>query len=80
MKKIITIIFLFICVNIYSQESVSIDSTDYKTTIARYEKLKKEYYDLKDELLRYEGRLQILELLIREEDLKIQNEILTKGE
>jgi len=72
MKTLFICILLFICIGVHAQDSVKTDSTDIKNLKARYTKLQKEYFDWKDELMRYEGRLQMLEVLIREEELKLR--------
>lgn len=73
MKTLFIIILLFVCVQLHAQGSVKTDSTDLKNLTARYQKIQKQYFDLKDELMRYEGRLQMLEVLIREEEIRIKN-------
>jgi len=73
MKKLFAVILFFICVSAKAQDSTAVDSTDYKKYTALYVKMKKDYTLLLDELRRYEGKMQLLEIFIREEELKILN-------
>ncbi len=70
MKTILIIALLLMAGFCTAQDSVKTDSVLINLK-AKYAKLQKEYFDFKDELMRYEGRLQMLEVLIREEELRV---------
>ena len=77
MKKLYTVLIFLVflllaATSSYAQDSTKTDGLNSEDLKALHKKEQAGYFKLKDELLRIEGRLQMLEYLISQEDKKLK--------